>query len=152
MPKSKHRRKTGGKSIKHPGRVRQLRERAERSAESQFNERYRYALHRQFPNETAAGFMVDLLSDTVQFIGAAAEFWPVAKAELFRQFMEPVDAPDTDDEIEPYTFETAETALAFLVEHGMAEVSGDEVSIPDRFLKNIVDSGDEVAPGTSAEV
>jgi hypothetical protein len=145
MPKSKHRRKAGGKSIKHPGRVRQLRERAERSAERQFIERYGHAFYRQFPNETAAGFMVDLLSDTVQFNGEVVESKPIAKAELFRRFVDPAGVPDTDDEIEVYTLETAETALAFLGEHGMAEVSGDEVAVPDRFLDHAVDGGDEVA-------
>jgi hypothetical protein len=153
MPKSKHRRKPGGKSIMHPGRGKQSKLLiAERRAERQFIERYRSEFPREFPNEPA-GLMLDLLSCTVQFNGEVAEFQPIAKAELFRQFVEPVDLPpDIDDEIEVYTLETAETALAFLVEHGMAEVSGDEVSIPDRFRQHIVDSGDEVAPGTSAEI
>ena len=62
---------------------------------------------------------------------------PVSKADVFGEFMWPLDPEDfPDDEPLPSKHETpesAEAALAFLVEQEMVEVTGDTITVPVRF-------------------
>jgi len=51
----------------------------------------------------------------------------VSKAAVFREFMVP---PDLEDEMPA---RDADVALAFLVDQGMVEVVGDEITVPARF-------------------
>lgn len=52
---------------------------------------------------------------------------PVSKATVFREFMVSLD-PEDD-----MPARDAEAALAFLVDQGMVEVAGDEITVPARF-------------------
>jgi hypothetical protein len=51
----------------------------------------------------------------------------VSKAAVFREFMAPLDLE------EEFAARDAEVALAFLVEQGMVEVAGDEITVPASF-------------------
>jgi hypothetical protein len=58
----------------------------------------------------------------------------VSKADVFGEFMQPFD-PEDDEPVPPKheTPESAEAALAFLVEQEMVEVAGDTITVPARF-------------------
>ena len=130
MPKSKHRRKAGGKSIAHPGRGRPFKsfESPETRAFEQFIGGYTRPFLQQFPNEEDANYLLDLISDAAfTFYNGTTAFRPVTKADMFREFIEPVRGEP------PNTPEMAETALTFLVEHGMVEVADDQIIVPARF-------------------
>jgi hypothetical protein len=60
----------------------------------------------------------------------------VPRADVFGEFMWPLDPEDFPDEPVPPKHETpesAEAALAFLVEQEMVEVAGDTITVPARF-------------------
>jgi hypothetical protein len=131
MPKSKHRRKAGGKSIAHPGRGRPFKsfESPEARAFAQFIGGYTRPFLQQFPNEEDANYMLDLISDAAfTFYNGTTAFRPVTKADMFREFIEPVRGEP------PNTLEMAETALTFLVEQAMVEVADDQIIVPTRFI------------------
>jgi hypothetical protein len=80
MPKSKHRRKPGGKSIAHPGRGKPVKsiESPETRAFEQFIGGYMRPFLRQFPNEEDASYMLDLISDAAfTFYNGTTAFRPV---------------------------------------------------------------------------
>ena len=71
--------------------------------------------------------MLDLIAD------AAFVEWPpiantVSKQSVFTRFTKDFE------EVKPHSLETAEAALAFLVEQGMALVDGDHITIPEQFI------------------
>jgi hypothetical protein len=131
MPKSKHRRKAGGKSIAHPGRGRPFKsfESQETRAFGQFIDGYTRPFLQQFPNEEDANYLLDLISDEAfTFYNGTTAFRPVTKADMVREFTEPVRGEP------PNTPQMAESALAFLVEQGMVEVADDQIIVPTRFI------------------
>jgi len=52
----------------------------------------------------------------------------VSKADVLREMAQPIE-----DLYPGRTAEEVERALAFLVEHGMVEVAGDQITVPARF-------------------
>jgi hypothetical protein len=131
MPKSKHRRKAGGKSIAHPGRGRPFKsfESPETRAFEQFTEGYTRPFLQRFPNEEDASYLLDLISDAAfTFYNGTTAFRPVTKADMVREFMEPIRGEPAN------TPEKAETALTFLVQQGMVEVADDQIIVPTRFI------------------
>ena len=73
--------------------------------------------------------MLDLISDAAfTFYNRTTAFRPVTKADMFREFIEPVQGEP------PNTLQMAELALAFLVEQGMVEVADDQIIVPTRFI------------------
>jgi hypothetical protein len=134
MPTSKHRRKAGGKSIKHPGRGKLPRERPpspDMVVWGRFSSAYNRPFHRQWPdNPGGVGEMVDIVSAAVLDMRAVA-FRAVDKSETFTEFLEPLE--DEDGTSVTRTPEQAEAALAFLVEQAMVVVVGELISIHPRF-------------------
>jgi hypothetical protein len=129
MPRSKHRRKAGGKAVPHPGRGKAPKEREPTPEELQwlrFNDGYLRPFLEKYPDEDgplgAAGYMLDLISDAAFVDG---NLRPVRKADVFREFM--LDAEEENLPGDP------DAALAFLVDEGVVEVAGDTITVPARF-------------------
>jgi len=88
MPTSKHRRKAGGKSLRHPGRGKLPRERPLSPAMlawRTFSNAYCRLLHQQWPDDPA-GDLLDIVSD-VLFGPDMRTFHTANKAEMFLAFM-----------------------------------------------------------------
>src|SRR5271166_2825935 len=144
MPRSKHRRKPGGKAVKHPGRVRGklLRMPSEMEAEidlwQRFEAGYTVPFHENFPDDPLdAGYMLDLISDAAFVPVGSGVLQPVSRVDVFRQFTRPLDEDLSPREGDPppkhEAPESAEAALTFLVGQGMVVVADDEITVPARF-------------------
>ena len=138
MPRSKHRRKPGGKAVPHPGRGKQPRTYPD--PEIVLWRQFRDGYSQPFQDDSAppgAGFLLDLIADAAFNMTGNGSLRPVSKADVFGEFMRPLDPEDfPDDEPVPPKHETpesAEAALAFLVEQEMVEVTGDTITVPARF-------------------
>ena len=119
MPPSKHRRKAGGKSVKHPGRGKPPREwppSAAMLAWRTFSDAYCRPFHQQWPGHPA-GELLDIVSAGL-FDADTRTFYTADKAEIFAEFLEPFEEEDGTSVTR--TPEQAEAALAFLVEQAMA--------------------------------
>jgi hypothetical protein len=132
MPFSKHRRKPGGKAVRHPGKGKQGKPPPEPPDMAQwrrFNAGYTRAFHAK--HEASAmlgvGYLLDIVADQAfEPVFHGEPFQPVvSKAEVFREFMEH-DEPG-------HEAEDAEAALRVLIEDSMVEMDGDEIRIPARF-------------------
>ena len=129
MPVSKHRRKRGGKSVRHPGRgklptIPPLP--PDLQAWRKFHDGYIAPFRAALAGNMAAHEVVDLLADRAWQYNAPLQ--AVSKAEVLRELAQPID------ELCPgRTAEETERALTFLVEHGMVEVEGDQITVPARF-------------------
>ena len=131
MPRSKHRRKPGGKAVPHPGRgkTRELSPSPEDVLWRRFGDGYTKPFHEKYGDSTAgsAGDMLDLIAEGAFVATGGGRLQPVNKTAVFSEFMAPLDL---DEEI---VARDAEVALAFLVEQGMVEVAGDTITVPARF-------------------
>jgi hypothetical protein len=131
MPRSKHRRKPGGKAVAHPGRgkSRQLPLSPEDVLWRRFVDGYTRPFHEKHGDSTAgsAGDMLDLIAEGAFVATGSGRLQPARKAVVFSEFMAPLDL---EEEI---ATRDAEVALAFLVEQGMAEVTDDTITVPARF-------------------
>ena len=129
MPVSKHRRKRGGKSVRHPGRgkvptIPPLP--PDLQAWRKFHDGYIAPFRAALEGNTVAHEILDLIADRAWQYNAPLQ--AVSKAEVLREMAQPID------ELCPgRTAEEVERALAFLVEHGMVEVVGDQITVPARF-------------------
>jgi hypothetical protein len=138
MPKSKHRHKGSGKSVKKPGQVKQAVEtaaqRAELRAFSQFRKSYTFPFYEKFSDKEGAGFMLDLIYDSVVGLNdGQLTFSSVTKADLFEEFTQPTEGEFIDDPITQYTADQAEEVIAFLLDQDMIEVDGDQIMVASRF-------------------
>ncbi len=136
MPVSKHRRKPGGKSVRHPGRARAptFRLDYESSAHRAFAEKYTVPFFAAHGADHFAAEMLDIISDEAFVLAdGAATLEPVSKAQVFRKFLEPLPADDDSPPKQPAP-RLAEAALSFLSEQGLVEVDGDRIIVPARFL------------------
>jgi hypothetical protein len=128
MPVSKHRRKSGGKSVRHPGRGKAFKKSpptAKELAWRVFNTRWRSQFLTEFPEREDVGMMMDIITDQV-WLGDG-NFGPASKEKAIEEFIKPFeDEP-------PKTREDAERALAFLAERGMLDVEGGQITVPARF-------------------
>jgi hypothetical protein len=129
MPKSKHRRKAGGKAVKHPGRGKPPRE---FPLSAQFVDGYLRPFHAAWPDREDENYMLDLVSDACFDSRKPALFQTVRKDELISSFTSPLEGDDGSPIVS--TREQAEAALAFLEEQDMVVIDGDQVSIPSRFV------------------
>lgn len=123
MPRSKHRRKAGGKAVPHPGRGRPERELMPTPEELhwlRFHDGYVRPFREKYYD---ASFMLDLISDAA--FGETG-LHPVSKADVFSEFML-LEAADEESRPDP------DTTLALLVDQGMVEVAGDTITVPARF-------------------
>jgi hypothetical protein len=131
MPRSKHRRKPGGKAVRHPGRgtPKEPAPSPEDVLWHRFTDGYTRPFHEKYGDSAAggAGYMLDLIEEGVFVATGGGCLKPVSKAAVFREFMV---SSDLEDEMPA---RDAETALAFLVDQGMVEVTGDEITVPARF-------------------
>ena len=82
--------------------------------------------------------MLDLIADAAFNTTGTGSLRPVSRADVFGEFMplhlDPVE--ELEGEVLPPKHETpesAEAALAFLVEQEMVEVTGDTITVPARF-------------------
>jgi len=78
--------------------------------------------------------MLGLIADLAFVPTDGGRLLPASKAEVFREFMLPVDYDPIALEggsLPPKheTLESADAALAFLVEQGMVVVTGDEIAL-----------------------
>ena len=117
MPRSKHRRKPGGKAVAHPGRgkTRELPLSPEDVLWRRFVDGYTRPFHEKYGDSTAgsAGDMLDLIEEGAFVATGSGRLQPVSKAAVFREFMPPLDL---EEEI---AARDAEVALAFLVQQGI---------------------------------
>ncbi len=83
--------------------------------------------------------MLDLIADAAFDTTGSGSLRPVSKADVFGEFMLPLHLDPVEGwegEVLPPKHETpesAEAALAFLVEQEMVEVTGDTITVPARF-------------------
>ena len=129
MPVSKHRRKRGGKSVRHPGRgkvptIPPLP--PDLQAWQKFHDGYIAPFRAVLEGNTVAHEVADLIADRAWQYNAPLQ--AVSKAEVLQEMAQP-----TDDLCPGRTVEEVERALAFLVEQGMVEVEGDQIIVADRF-------------------
>ena len=132
MPQSKHRRKAGGKSVKHPGRGKPPREwplSPAMLAWRTFSDAYCRPFHQQWPGHSA-GELLDIVSDPL-FDPDTRTFHTANKAEIFTEFLEPFEEEDGTSVTR--TPAQAEVALAFLVEQAMVVVEDELIAIHPRF-------------------
>jgi hypothetical protein len=124
MPFSKHRRKPGGKSVRHPGRGKQDKA---LTRWRRFTDGYTRPFHAKHGIEDPldAGYLLAFVADEAFDPSGDGALRPVSRTEAFRQF--------TDFEEPGHEINDAEAALAFLEEEGMVEVEGDEIRVPARF-------------------
>ena len=95
MPQSKHRRKAGGKSVKHPGRGKASRELPPSPAMlawRTFSNAYCRPFHRQWPGHPA-GELLDIVSAGL-FDADMRIFHTVNKVEIFTAFLQPFEEED----------------------------------------------------------
>jgi hypothetical protein len=128
MPRSKHRRKPGGKAVAHPGRgkSRELSRSPEDVLWHRFVDGYTRPFHEKYGDSGVggAGDMLDLIEEGAFVTTGSGRLQPVSKAAVFREFTAPLDLEDD------VPARDAEAALAFLVEQGMV---GDTITVPARF-------------------
>ncbi len=133
MPRSKHRRKPGGKAVRHPGRgtPREPALSLEDVLWHRFTEGYTRPFHEKYGDSAAggAGYMLDLIEEGVFVATGGGSLKPVSKAAVFREFVASLDPEDG------IPARDAEAALAFLVEQGMVEVADDEITVPASFWR-----------------
>ena len=131
MPRSKHRRKPGGKAVAHPGRgkPRELPLSPEDVLWHRFADGYTRPFHEKHGDNAAdgAGYMLELIEEGAFVATGGGRLQPVSKAAVFREFMMSLDLEDETPARD------AEAALVFLVDQGMVEVAGDEITVPARF-------------------
>jgi hypothetical protein len=131
MPRSKHRRKSGGKAVAHPGRgkSRELPLSPEDVLWRRFVDSYTKPFHEKYGDSAAgsAGYMLDLVEEGAFVATGRGRLQPVSKAAVFREFMASLDLEEEIPARDP------EVALAFLVEQGIAEVAGDTITVPASF-------------------
>jgi len=129
MPVSKHRRKRGGKSLRHPGRGKVPTTPPlppDLQAWRKFRDGYIAPFRAVLKGNTVAHEVVDLIADRAWQYNASLQ--AVSKAEVLRELAQPID------ELCPgRPAEDVERALAFLVEQGMVEVEGNQIAVPARF-------------------
>jgi hypothetical protein len=99
----------------------------------EFFSNYTGPFHQAFPDHHA-GYMLDLIADLAFDDKGGGSLQPASKAAVFQEFTLP---DEQDDPAGPppveHTMESAEAALAFLVEQGMVEVADDVLTVPARF-------------------
>ena len=131
MPRSKHRRKPGGKAVHHPGRgkPRELPLSPEDVLWHRFVDGYTRPFHEKHGDSAAdgAGYMLDLIEEGAFVATGGGRLQPVSKTAVFREFTASLDPEDEIPARDP------EAALAFLVEQGMVEVAGDTITVPASF-------------------
>jgi hypothetical protein len=129
MPVSKHRRKPGGKSMRHPGR-RKTPAIPPWLPETQAWQRFRAGYIAPFfaasEGHPEAHDVLDIIAEHAWQYNAPPQV--VSKAEVLRKMAEPIA-----DLYPGRTAEETERALAFLVEQGMVDVEGDQITVPARF-------------------
>jgi hypothetical protein len=133
MPRSKHKRKAGGKSVRTPGRspARQRRSITVADISNRYFAVYLDAFYQQaHPECDYADELLDIVSYAT-FDIRMGRFHSVSKADLFQTFVDPVELPDGSQHVR--TLEEAEAALQYLAEREMVVVDGDVVSAHPRF-------------------
>jgi hypothetical protein len=118
MPKSKHRRKAGGKSVQHPGR-------------------------RRCTLDASTLMSCSMPVWDATFDPHTPAFHTASKAELFQTFVSRIETKDGNRI--GRTLDEAEAALRYLVEKEMVVVDGAAVSTHPRFAYLVGASGDSPA-------
>ena len=131
MPVSKHRHKPGGKSVRHPGRSRsKVPTRPplppNMQAWQRFRDKYTAPFFAATEGQEDAHYALDIIAAHAWRYNAPPR--AVSKTKVIREMAEPIE-----DDHPGRTAEEAERALAFLVEHGMVEMEGDQITVPARF-------------------
>ena len=131
MPRSKHRRKPGGKSVRHPGRgkaPKPLPLDAEAEAYRQMIHAVAAPFHEQTGYDAPAGYLLDLALD---------EFWvrpSISRIAITSHFLQSVE--DEDGTMLCYKPEEAEAAWAALIADEFVVLDGDTVSLHPRIAQH----------------
>ena len=128
MPQSKHRHKSGGKATKRLGAAakKEMRD----LLIEYFKESYFLPFCEKFRDNDPCDSQSLLLYFTMLALGQEdIVIAPVEKNRLFGIF-----TSDIGDGSLPRTTETAEAALAFLIEERMILIDGDQITVHPRFL------------------
>lgn len=151
MPRSKHRRKPGGKSLKRPGQSRQMRQQpltAWEVALERFYAAYKQPFYEQWPDTQEAVFlMLDLVADTI-FDPNTLAFSAVNIDPIFEDFVGPYMGEDGSTIV--LTIEDAAAALGSLVEREMVALDGNLISIHPRFANMLADPPAQIGAGASS--
>jgi hypothetical protein len=136
MPRSKHRRKAGGKAVRNPGRAKVPNHgyRYEVAAWDRFTDAYTRPFNERHPDDDDAGYMLGIIAENAFTFDRVASLGPVSRADAITEFVTFEADDEFGDPAPPKTAAGAEAALARLVEHGMIELDGDQIIIPERFL------------------
>ena len=129
MAMSKPRRKPDGKSVRHPGRgkvppIPPLP--PDLQAWRKFHDGYIVPFLAALEGDTVAHEILDMIADRAWQYNAPLQ--AVSKAEVLRELAQPID-----DLCPGRPAEEVERALAFLIEQGMVEVAGDQITVLARF-------------------
>lgn len=150
MPRSKHRRKPGGKAIKNPGRGRPGPMRAPApslDAYGLLRARVSAPFYKAWPDDPHhAGYLLDIiLGESAMGEGShPVVTWSVSKAAVFSEFVEPFENEDGTESV--LTDADAEAALAFLIEQEMVRVEGDSIALHPRFDEPTAQSEGQASP------
>jgi hypothetical protein len=129
MPVSKHRRKPSGKSMRHPGRRKVVTIPLlppDMQAWQKFRAAYTAPFFAATEGQDDAQYALDIITEHAWQYKAPPK--AVSKATVLREMAEPIE-----DYHPGRTAEETERALAFLVEHGMVEMEGDQITVPAQF-------------------
>jgi hypothetical protein len=129
MPVSKHRRKPGGKSVRHPGRGKAPTRPPlppDMQAWQKFRKGYTAPFFAATKGQEDAHYALDIIADHAWQYNAPTQ--AVSKAKVLREMAEPIE-----DYHPGRTAAETERALTFLAEHGMVDIEGDQITVPARF-------------------
>jgi hypothetical protein len=134
MPRPKHRRKPGGKSVKHPGRGKpgwELPMTASEAALQKFTDTFCRPFHQQWrERDERVSYMLDLVAEAI-FDPDAPTFRTFNKNVVLPTFLAPFE--EEDGSSVTWTPEDADAALSVLAQQEMVVIDGDLISIHPRF-------------------
>ncbi len=126
MPRSKHRRKPGGKAVRHPGRGTQFRAREPEPtpaelAYAEFTDRLWDAFDARFAHISHASLMLEIIGDAT-FDPDTMQPKPVSREVVLTEF---VSGGGT------LTAEQAAAALTLLTDQGLIAINDDQITVSD---------------------
>jgi hypothetical protein len=134
MPRSKHWRKPGGKSVKHPGRGKpgfELPMTASEAALPKFTDAFCRPFHQQWrERDERVSYMLDLVAEAI-FDPDSVTFLTFNENAVLPTFLAPFE--EEDGSSVTWTLEDADAALSVLARQEMVVIDGDLISIHPRF-------------------
>ena len=153
MPRSKHRRKPGGKAVRHPGRHKGAGSRLRREqyipppewdAMDQVHSAYLAEVRQAFPEDPDgdAAFVAEtILEQAFEFRDGAGHLQPVDRSWLVAECCR----GSPDDIFPPLSPERVEAIVAHLITQQLAEAQEMQITIPERFLAGSPEAAQETS-------